>query len=474
VKMFVAGEWRSGTTEAEVRSPYTGEVLDTVPVATVDDVDQAIFSAEQGAQVMAALPAYRRAEILHRVANIVEANIAELAKTITSEEGKPLSEATLEATRVPPLFRLCAEEAGRIYGEVLPMDSADYGMGRLGFTLLEPCGIVAAVTPFNFPARLVVFKVGPAIAAGNSVVLKPASATPLTALLLVRYLLEAGLPESAIQALCGPGPIVGEAICADRRIRKVSFTGSKDVGERIAKSAGLKRITCEMGSNVAVVVLDDADVKESARAIARDGYSNGGQVCISAQRVVVSERVGRDLVADILERVDRLIPGDPMQTKTTLGPLISEREADRVVSWIDEARASGAQVLRGGGRTGALVEPAVVLEPSIESRIWREELFGPGIAVRSVANEKDALRVANDTRYGLAVSVFTRDLDRALHFARELHSGVVHINHGPNWRADFMPYGGVGDSGYGKEGVKYSIAEMTETKMVVIHPHGDA
>jgi len=474
MKMFIAGEWRSGKSQAEVRSPYSGEVVGTVPVAELDDLDAAVAAAQEGARITGRMPSYKRAEILHRAAAVVESRVQELALIISKEEGKPLAEARTEAARVPPLLRLSAEEAIRISGEVLPMDGADYGVDRTGFTLIEPCGVVAAITPFNYPARLVMFKVGPALAAGNSVVLKPASATPMTALTLVECLLEAGLPPLAIQCLVGPGSTIGTALCADSRVRKISFTGSREVGRRITQAAGLKRLTCELGSNVAVVVLDDADIADSAKAVARDGYVNAGQVCISAQRVIVSERICDAFVDALLRGVDALVVGDPLQPSTTLGPVISATEATRITGWVDEAARAGGKVLRGGERQGALVSPIVMLEAPLDTHIWQDEVFGPAVTVHAVANEDAAIRAANDTSYGLAASVFTRDIDRALHFARSVRSGVVHINHGPVWRADFMPYGGFGDSGFGKEGVKYSIAEMSETKMVVIHPRGDA
>jgi acyl-CoA reductase-like NAD-dependent aldehyde dehydrogenase len=281
---------------------------------------------------------------------------------------------------------------------------------------------------------------------------------------------DAGLPPRALQVLCGPGPAVGAALCADPRVRKISFTGSRDVGAAIARAAGPKRLTCELGANCALLVFGDADAADASAAVVRSGFANAGQVCISTQRVLVHRDLRDEVVERVAAGVDSLAPGDPTAEATTLGPVISTREAERVVDWIDDARRDGATLVRGGGRDGARVEPAVVADPAPGSRVWREELFGPGVAVRSFASDDDALALANDTRYGLAVGVYTTDIDRALRFARELRSGVVHINSSPLWRTDFMPYGGVGDSGFGKEGARYAMEEMTERKLVVVHP----
>jgi glyceraldehyde-3-phosphate dehydrogenase (NADP+) len=472
---LIAGEWISRAPRLEVRSPFDDAVVGDVPLTELDDVDRALDAAVEGARQMARMPAHERSTILETAATLIAGGADELAAIITAEQGKHTREARAEATRIAGIVRLCAEEARRLSGELLPMDAARVGVGRLGYTRPQPTGVVVAISPFNYPAILVIHKIGPALAAGNAVILKPAVATPLTALFLVERLVRAGLPPLALQCLVGPGKTVGQALCADDRVRKISFTGSYEAGQAIARAAGVKRLTCELGSNGALVVFEDADLERAVAATAFSGYTNAGQNCVSTQRVLVHTSV-RDRFVELLgARVDAFAPGDPADPATDLAPVIDRDEASRVVDWIEEARAAGASVARGGDRDGALVAPAVVVDPPREARVWREELFGPAVAVRSFDREDEALALANDTRYGLAMSVMTRDLDRALRMVGALRSGIVNVNPpaGSTWRADFMPWGGFGDSGFGKEGVGYAVRDMTEDKLVVIHP-GDA
>ncbi len=473
MKMFVADTWRDGSAAADVLNPFSGAVVGQVPEASEAEAELALTAAVAGSAAMAALPAHRRAELLEAAAAVVERGQGELAQLISAEQGKTQVEAAAEAGRVAPMLRTCAAEAVRRQGEVLAMDAAPAGVGRLGFTLPEPCGVVLAITPFNYPALLVCHKVGPALAAGNAVILKPAETTPLTALWLTRAVVEAGFPAGAMQCITGAGERLGPVLCRSRLVRKVSFTGSVAVGNAIAATAGAKRLTCELGSNAAVVVLDDADVAAAAREIVRSGYANAGQVCISAQRVLVTPGLRDSLLDAVLSGVDALVPGDPADAHTTLGPVITPAEAERIVGTIAGARGAGATVVRGGEAERGLVDPAVVLDPPLDSRLWDEELFGPAVAIRT-ASVDQALDVANASRYGLSMSVFTQDIDRALHFARGVRSGMVHVNSGPLFRIDSMPYGGVGDSGYGKEGIRYAMDEMTEHKLVVVHPGANA
>ncbi|MFQ3168724.1 MAG: glyceraldehyde-3-phosphate dehydrogenase (NADP+) [Limisphaerales bacterium] len=388
---------------------------------------------------------------------------------MSTEEGKVLAEGRIEASRAAETIDLSADEARRLHGETVPLDSTPSGVGKLGFTMRVPCGIVAAITPFNFPLNLVAHKVGPAIAAGNAVLLKPASDTPLSALKLVEILLEAGLPPEAIACVTGPGAALGQAICTDQRIRKISFTGSTEVGERICRLAGLKRVTMELGSNSPVIVLDDADPEKVATALAVTGFANAGQVCISSQRVIATPSIHDELLDALKAKVSQLTTGDQLAEGTNVGPLVREADAKRVEDWLGQACAQGAELLCGGGREGSVVQPAVLANVNRDMRMNCDELFGPAVGVTRVDSIDEAIRLANDTRFGLSASIFTQDIDKAMRFAREVDSGNLHINFGTAWRAETMPYGGLKDSGMGKEGPRYAVEEMTETKMVVIH-----
>jgi acyl-CoA reductase-like NAD-dependent aldehyde dehydrogenase len=469
MQMYVAGEWTSAASEDEIRNPWSGETVDTVPRATASDVDAALAAAVQGAAAMRRLPAHERVAILERAADLMEDACEEIAQTITAEEGKPLSEALGEAGRGPALFRLAAAEGARMHGETLPLDASPGGEDKLGFTLRQPCGVVVAISPFNYPLLLVAHKVAPALAAGNAVVLKPASQTPLTALKLTELLLEAGLPPHALQTITGPGGELGDALCSDERVRKISFTGSAAVGRRIAQVAGVKKLSLELGANCPVAVLPDADLEQVAQATAAGGYVNAGQVCISVQRVLVDRGAYGDFLDALREKVESISVGDPLDDGTQLAALASEREAERVEATIRRSVEAGATLVTGGGRDGGVVQPTVVADVPDDTELWREELFGPAVAVRPVTGIDEAIALANDTQYGLGAGVFTRDVINALRFAREVDAGNVHVNWTPLWRADLMPYGGLKGSGIGKEGPRYAVEEMTELKSVVFH-----
>ncbi|MEZ6065515.1 MAG: aldehyde dehydrogenase family protein [Planctomycetaceae bacterium] len=469
MQMFITGRWLDAADKLEVTNPYDGSVVDTVPKGTTDDIARAIAGLERGRETMRRMSAFERGRILERAATLVRARADDLARTISREEGKILAESRVEVSRGADVLQISAEEGRRIAGEMIPLDGASNGAGKLGFTLRVPCGIVGAISPFNFPLNLVTHKVGPAIAAGNAVLLKPATNTPLSALKLTEILLEAGLPEEAIACVTGPGSELGEAICRDNRIRKISFTGSYAVGDRICRAAGVKRVTMELGSNSPVIIMDDADIELAARAIAGAGYANAGQVCISAQRILTAPSIAGDFIDALKPQVESLKTGDPLDEATKVGPLVRQGEAERVERWIDEAVAEGATLVTGGRRDGAVYQPTILADVAPNQRISREELFGPAVAITRCQDINEAIHLANDTEYGLSAAIFTRDLARAMRFAQEVNSGNLHINWASQWRADAMPYGGLKHSGMGKEGPKYAIDAMTEEKMVVVH-----
>ena len=469
MQMFTAGSWVDGAEAIPVINPFNNEEVGTVPRASSDQIEAALAYAVEGAKVIRKISGYERYHILMRAAKLMEERTEDLARTITLEEGKILPEATLEVSRAAETMIGSAEEAKRLGSEVVPLDGAPGAGSHFGFTLRVPCGVVLAITPFNFPLNLVVHKIGPALAGGNTVIIKPATDTPLTALKLTQIMLDAGLPPEGIQCLTGSGAEIGGTLCADPRVRKISFTGSRDVGERICHTAGLKKVTMELGSNAPVIVLPDADLDKAAAAIAVTGFANAGQVCISAQRILTHSSIYGDLIDALKPIVEGLTTGDPLSADTKVGPMVREQDAVRVAEWIEEAAGQGATVVTGGQRDGAVLAPSILTDVRPEMRISADEVFGPAVALTPVSDVDEAISLANETNYGLSAAIFTESLDNAMRFAREVDSGNLHINWGPQWRADLMPYGGLKESGFGKEGPKYAVQEMTETKMVVMH-----
>jgi acyl-CoA reductase-like NAD-dependent aldehyde dehydrogenase len=472
VKNFIAGNWVDKAKKIEVLNPYDGAIIDAVPRADGADLEKALAFAERGAKVMAKFTGYERWKILRKAADMMAARNEELGQLISKEEGKIIAEGRGEASRAVETMMGSAEEAKRLHGETVPLDADPTGGKKLGFTLRVPCGVVAAIAPFNFPLNLVCHKVGPALAAGNSVIIKPASDTPLSALKLTEILLEAGLPPEGIQCLTGSGGEIGDALVADRRVRKVTFTGSREVGERICRTAGIKKVTMELGSNSPVIIMPDADLEKVAAVLALTGYGNAGQTCISTQRVLTAKKIYGDLLTVLKPKVEALTTGNQLDERTKVGPMVKESEAVRVEKWIDEAIDGGARLVAGGGRRGASYMPAVVADVDPNMRISRDELFGPAVAVTPFEGIDEALALANDSIYGLAAGIFTENIEWAMKFAREAQAGNLHVNWGSQWRVDLMPYGGLKDSGFGKEGPRYAVEEMSELKMVVFHLNG--
>ena len=470
--LLIGGTWHpaaTGQTE-NVTSPYDGSVVGTVPVAGKDDVEAALGAAEAGAVRWRRTPAHERMRILLRAAQLADERAGEIARTISAEVGKTISEASREASRSGEIIRLAAFEGTQLYGDTLPLDAhPGTGPDKIGFTLRQPCGVVVAISPFNYPALLVLHKVAPALAAGNAVVLKPARTTPLTALALAACFVDAGLPEGVLSVLTGPGGELGDLLVTDPRVRKISFTGSTAIGERITRMAGVKKLSLELGASCPVVVLPDADLELAGDAVAAGGYVNAGQVCISVQRVIAHPAVTTDFLDALVPRVEAISVGDPSSPETGMGTLISTTEAERVRQSIAAAATAGAHVLTGGERDGSMVAPTVVADVDPSSPFAQDELFGPAVAVSTAADWQSAIAQANGTAYGLAAGVFTSDVAGAVRAMREIDAGSIHINWTPLWRADLMPYGGLKGSGIGKEGPRWAVEEMTELKTVIVH-----
>ena len=454
----------------DIKSPFDGSIVGQAPVATIADVDIAITKAVSGADLWRHTPAHIRSAILLKAATLADERSEEIAQIISGENGKSLLEARGEASRSGEIIRLAAFEGSQLYGSTLPLDAnKGTGLEKLGFTIRQPVGVVVAISPFNYPALLVLHKIAPALAVGNSVVLKPARSTPLTAIALAKCFSDAGLPEGVLQVITGSGAELGSALVKDSRVRKISFTGSTSTGVQISNVAGVKKLSLELGSSCPVVVLDDADIDYATDAIALGGYINAGQVCISVQRVIVDEKIMSNFLDAIKPKVEAIKVGNPKSDDTKVGTLINEAEAIRVENSIKQAVSDGAVLLTGGARDKTIIKPAIVCGVNPNSAFAQDELFGPAIAVSSANGIKEAITLANSTVYGLGAGVFTKNVDVAIQSAREIDAGIIHINWTPLWRADLMPYGGLKSSGVGKEGVRSTVTEMTEEKTIILH-----
>jgi acyl-CoA reductase-like NAD-dependent aldehyde dehydrogenase len=464
-KLLVGGEWIETGEWIEVKSPYDGSVVGRVPQAGAEETRRAVDAAE--AAMREPLPAHERAAILDRVAAALAERHDEVARTICAEAGKPMKAARVEAQRAVSTFTMAAVEARKLAGDVVPMDASPAGEGKLAFTLRVPIGVVAAISPFNFPLNLVAHKIAPALASGCAVVLKPASQTPLSALLLAELETAAGLPAGWLNVVCGPAGDIGDVLVADERVRLISFTGSVGVGWGIRERAPRKRVSLELGNATPVIVAADSELEEAAAKLAANAFSFAGQSCISVQRIYV-ERGAYDRFLELfVPRVEALEVGDPADEGTDVGPLISQEERDRVLSWIEEARELGAEVLTGGTLEGELLGPTVIAGAPADAKVSCEEVFGPLCTVTPYDSLDEAIARANGTRFGLQAGVFMRDVRSALRAATTLEFGGVTINEAPTFRADQMPYGGIKDSGNTREGPAYAVREMTEERVVV-------
>ena len=465
-KLLIGDGWIETGEWIEVRSPYDGSLVGRVPKGDAEAARRAVYAAELA--MAAPLAAHERAAILDRTAALVDERAEEIARTISAEAGKPVKAARIEVSRAMSTFTMAAVEARTLAGDVVPMDASPAGSGTLAFTLRVPIGVVGAISPFNFPFNLVAHKVAPALAAGCAVVLKPASQTPLSALLLAELELEAGLPPGWLNVVCGPAAEIGDVLVEDERVALITFTGSAGVGWKLRERAPRKRVNLELGNATPVIVAADADLEDATARLAANAFSFAGQSCISVQRIYV-QRDAYDAFVDLLvPRVQGLVVGDPADDATDVGPVISGGDRDRILSWIAEATSAGASVLTGGTLDGELLLPTVVADAPADVKISCEEVFGPVCTVTPFDTLDEAIVLANGTRYGLQAGIFTSDMKNALRVARELEFGGVTVNEAPTFRADQMPYGGVKDSGNTREGPAYAVREMTEQRLVVL------
>ncbi len=464
---LINGQWREEGREVEIRAPYDQQVVGRVHEGTRKHAEEAVAAAVRAFEVTKQLPTYERQRVLRAVGAELAERKEEFARTIAQEAGKPLKPARVEAERAVMTFTVAAEEAARIYGEWLPLDLMEAAAGRWAMVRRFPLGAVGAITPFNFPLNLVAHKVAPAMACGCSLVLKPAPQTPLSALLLAEVVQQAGWPEGGLNVL----PLANEdaeVLVLDERLKLITFTGSSAVGWQIKSRAGKKKVALELGGNAGVIVHSDADLERAAERCAAGGFSYSGQSCISVQRILVEKSVKERFQELLVERVKRLKVGDPLDEGVDVGPLIREQDARRAEEWVKEAVAGGAKLLTGGQRAGSLLQPTVLTETRPEMRVNCQEIFAPVVTVEAYEGFEQALERVNDSPYGLQAGVFTRDAGRLFRAYERLDTGGVIAGDIPTFRVDAMPYGGIKESGLGREGLRYAIEEMTERKLLVM------
>ncbi|NHZ84502.1 MAG: aldehyde dehydrogenase family protein [Planctomycetia bacterium] len=466
MKMLIGGKWVDKKKKIDVLNPYDNSLVDTVPHGTVDDIEKAIEIAQKGYAINRNLPSHKRISILKKTANIMESRYEELAKTIATEGSKTINEARKEVGRAINTITISAEEARRINGETIPFDSAEGSENRVGYYYRFPIGIIAAITPFNDPLNLVAHKLGPAIAGGNSVVLKPATATPLSALKLAECLLEAGLPGEILSVATGHGHEIGDTLVSDERIRMVSFTGGVDAGKQVIAKAGLKKIGMELGSNSPVIVLEDCDLEKSMESCVSGAFWAVGQNCIGVQRIYIQDSIYNDFKNMFVKKTKSYKVGHQLDEDTDMGPMITKKEAIRVIDWVNDATNEGANLLTGGTRKGTLVQPTVFEKMPTTAKLDCQEVFGPVVTLYSVKNLDEAIEKSNNVDYGLHGAIFTNNLNNAFYAIKNMDVGSVIVNDSTDYRVDLMPFGGVKNSGLGREGIKFALQEMTEPKVV--------
>jgi len=470
-KFLIDGNWYESNEKIAIRNPYNDETVGIVNRAQEDDINKAIESALNAFQKTKQLSSYERAHILHSIVNELKKRMDDIIETMVKESGKPIKFAEGEFHRALNTFTLSAEESTRITGELLPLDITNISKNRIGITKRFPIGVIVGITPFNFPLNLVAHKVGPCIASGNTMVLRPSSQTPITSLKLGEICLEAGLPPGALNVIpCST--TLAEKLLTDERVKKITFTGSAEIGWGIKEKAYKKKVTLELGGNAAVIVDKDADIEFAARRIAIGGFAYAGQVCIAVQRIYVHKSIYEHFYKAFEKVVkNEIVTGDPMKEETVVGPVIDDAAADRIMEWVNEAKKNGAKALIEGKRNGRLIEPIVLTDVHPSMKVSCREIFGPVVTIESYEKFSDAIERVNNSRYGLQCGVFTKNLDYVRQAFNDIEVGGVIINDYPTFRVDNMPYGGVKESGSGREGVKYAIEEMTELKLLVLNFH---
>ncbi|MDX8366244.1 aldehyde dehydrogenase family protein [Cytobacillus sp. IB215665] len=465
--LLINGDWIKASEYRDLYAPYNGDKLAEVAFANAREINLAIDAADRAIKSMAQLTAFQRAEILMKLVELLKGRRHECATIIATESAKPIKAAIVEVDRTIMTYTFAAEEAKRINGETVPMDAAPGGENRIAYTLRQPLGIIAAITPFNFPMNLVAHKIGPAIAAGNTIILKPASQTPLSSIYLGELLMECGLPPGALNIVTGSGAKIGEKLVIDNRIKAITFTGSPQIGKKIKNQAGLKRVTLELGSNSALLIDKNVNLTDFIGRCVNGSFSFAGQVCISLQRIYVHEEIYDQFVTSFLEETKKLKIGNPLDHTTDISSLISEQDVERSLKWINEAVIAGAELVIGGQRrANNTLEPSVLLNVPSTEKISCQEVFAPVVMINKISSMEEGITEINESKYGLQAGIFTNDLQLALKAAERLEVGGVMINDIPTFRVDHMPYGGVKESGIGKEGIKYAIDEMLETKLV--------
>lgn len=466
-KLYINGEWVAADSYNDLFSPYSGEKIGEIPKASAKDVLAAIDAAEQARKGSQQLTAYERAEILEQLAGLFKENKEKAAEIISLESAKPYKYAIAEVERTIETYKFAAEEAKRMTGEMIPMDAAKGGANTLAYTIRQPIGVVAAITPFNFPQNLVAHKVGPAIAVGNPIVLKPASQTPLSAFFLAEMLEQTDLPKGAFNLVTGSGREIGDLLVGSEKVKMITFTGSPPVGKGIKEKAGLKKVVLELGSNAGLLVDEHVDLDLVVERAVTGAFSNQGQVCISLQRIYVMENLFDEFIGKFKAATEKLVVGDPMQKDTDISAMISKGEQERAETWVSEAVEEGADLVLGGMVKQATFQPTILSNVPSLSKVSCQEVFAPIVSVNPIKSLDEGIRYINDSDFGLQAGIFTNDIKNAFKASEQLEVGGVIINDIPTFRVDQMPYGGVKESGTGKEGLKYAMEEMTEMKLVV-------